>query len=57
MANNFLIFKGFKVGKSLIEKDSEKIIEKYMQKQKNIIVIFLFLKTAMSQLILKAQEK
>ena len=28
MANNFLIFKGFKVGKSLIEKDTEKIIDK-----------------------------
>jgi len=27
MANNFLTFKGFKVGKSLIEKDSKKIIE------------------------------
>ncbi|MAW17600.1 MAG: phosphoglycerate kinase [Pelagibacteraceae bacterium] len=26
MANNFLIFKGFKVGKSLIEKDTKKII-------------------------------
>ena len=27
MANNFLTFKGFKVGKSLIEKDSKKIID------------------------------
>ena len=27
MANNFLTFKGFKVGKSLIEKDAKKIIE------------------------------
>ena len=28
MANNFLIFKGFKVGKSLIEQDSKEIIKK-----------------------------
>ena len=28
MANNFLTFKGFKVGKSLVEKNSKKIIEK-----------------------------
>ena len=27
MANNFLTFKGFKVGKSLIEKNSKKIID------------------------------
>ncbi len=27
MANNFLIFKGFKVGKSLVEKNSKKIID------------------------------
>ena len=27
MANNFLIFKGFKIGKSIIEKDSKKIID------------------------------
>ena len=42
MANNFLIFKGFKVGKSLIEKDSKKIIEEiYAEAKKyscNIII-------------------
>ena len=27
MANNFLTFKGFKVGKSLVEKNSKKIID------------------------------
>ena len=42
MANNFLTFKGFKVGKSLIEKDSKKIIENiYAEAKKyncNIII-------------------
>ena len=42
MANNFLTFKGFKVGKSLIEKDSKKIIEEiYAEAKKyscNIII-------------------
>ncbi len=32
MANNFLTFKGFEVGKSLIEKDSEKIINNIYEK-------------------------
>ena len=36
MANNFLSFKGFKIGKSLLEENSDKIIEKiYNQAQKN----------------------
>ena len=36
MANNFLFFKGFKVGKSLLEKNSEKEITKiYNEAQKN----------------------
>jgi len=42
MANNFLYYKGFEIGKSLIEKDSNKIIEKiYLDAKKykcNIIV-------------------
>jgi len=42
MANNFLTFKGFKVGKSLIEKDSKKIIDNiYAEAKKyncNIII-------------------
>ena len=41
MANNFLAFNGFKVGKSLVEKNSSQIIEKYILKQKiycNIII-------------------
>ncbi len=42
MANNFLTFKGFKVGKSLIEKDSKKIINNiYAEAKKyncNIII-------------------
>ena len=42
MANNFLTFKGFKVGKSLIEKDSKKIINNiYTEAKKydcNIII-------------------
>ena len=35
MANNFLIFKGFKVGKSLIEQDSKEIIEKIYSEAEN----------------------
>ncbi len=42
MANNFLTFKGFKVGKSLIEKDSKEIIDNiYIEAKKyncNIII-------------------
>ena len=34
MANNFLSFKGFNIGKSLIEKDSEKIIGKIYENGK-----------------------
>ena len=46
MANNFLIFKGFKIGKSLIEKELKGNNRKiFTLKQKSIIVIFLFLKT------------
>ena len=32
MANNFLVYKNFKVGKSLIEKDTKKIIENIYKK-------------------------
>ena len=36
MANNFLAFKGFKIGKSLLEKNSDKIINQiYNEAQKN----------------------
>ena len=35
MANNFLTFKGFKVGKSLIEQDSKEIIEKIYSDAEN----------------------
>ncbi len=42
MANNFLIFKGFKIGKSLIEKNSKKIVEDiYLEAKKyncNILI-------------------
>ena len=42
MANNFLAFKGFKVGKSLTEKNSEKIIEKiYVEAKKYNCKIFI----------------
>ncbi len=34
MANNFLTFKGFKVGKSLVEKDTKKIIDKIFSEAK-----------------------
>ena len=34
MANNFLIFNGFKIGKSLVEKDSNKIIDKIFSEAK-----------------------
>ena len=41
MANNFLTYKGFKVGKSLIEKNSEKIIKKIYEEaiKKNCQII------------------
>ena len=42
MANNFLSFKGFTVGKSLIEKDSEKIIDNiYAEAKRNNCDIFV----------------
>jgi len=42
MANNFLSFKGFTVGKSLIEKDSEKIIDSiYAEAKRNNCDIFV----------------
>ena len=42
MANNFLSFKGFTVGKSLIEKDSEKIIDNiYTEAKRNNCDIFV----------------
>ena len=42
MANNFLFFKGFKIGKSLIEKDSEKIISNiYREASKHNCKIFI----------------
>ncbi len=34
MANNFITFKGFKVGKSLLEKDSKQIVEQIYSKAK-----------------------
>ena len=42
MANNFLTFKGFKVGNSLVEKNSEKIINNiYAEAKKNDCNIFI----------------
>ena len=42
MANNFLTFKGFKVGKSLVEKNSEKIIDSiYFEAKKYNCNIFI----------------
>ena len=42
MANNFLTFKGFKVGKSLIEKDAKKIIDAiYIEAKKYNCNIFI----------------
>ena len=42
MANNFLTFKGFKIGKSLIEKNSEKIINNiYAEAKKHNCNIFI----------------
>ena len=36
MANNFLAYKGFKIGKSLVEKNSKEIIDKiYLDSKKN----------------------
>ena len=39
MANNFLAHKGFKIGKSLVEKNSENIIDRIYEESKRIIVI------------------
>ena len=42
MANNFLMFKGFKVGKSLLEKNSKKIVEEiYTEAQKHACNIYI----------------
>ena len=42
MANNFLAYYGFKIGKSLVEKDTKKIIEKiYSEAKKNNCNIFI----------------
>ncbi len=42
MANNFLAFKGLKIGKSLVEKDSKSIIERiYDEAEKNNCNIFI----------------
>ena len=40
MANNFFIYKNFKVGKSLIEENTKEIIKKSMKKLKKINVKF-----------------
>ena len=43
MANNFLIFKGLEIGKSLIEKNSEKIVEDvYAKAEKYNCNIYIF---------------
>ena len=42
MANNFLNFKGFKIGKSLVEKNSKEIIKEiYAQAEKNSCNLFI----------------
>ena len=42
MANNFLTYKGFQIGKSLVEKNSNNIISKiYLESQKNNCKIFI----------------
>ena len=38
MANNFFVHKNFKVGKSLIEKNTKDIITIFIKKQRNITV-------------------
>ena len=38
MANNFFVHKNFKVGKSLIEKNTKEIIEDIYKKAEEIIV-------------------
>ena len=43
MANNFIKFKGNKVGKSLIENGSDKIIKEIYDNAKKIIVKLLHL--------------
>ena len=49
MANNFIKFKGNKIGKSLIEEGSEKIIKEIYDKAKKIIVKLLFLQILLFQ--------
>ena len=42
MANNFLTFYGFKVGKSLVEKNTKTVVEKiYAEAKKNNCNIFI----------------
>ncbi len=52
MANNFIKFKGYKIGKSLVEKDSEKIIsEIYKKADSNSCKIFTPFDIAVSETI------
>ena len=56
MANNFIKFKGNKVGKSLIEEGSEKKLKKFTIKQLISVVKFLFLRTSLFQEIFKVRQ-
>ena len=40
MANNFFVYKNFKVGKSLIEENTKEIIKRIYEKAKKINVKF-----------------
>ena len=51
MANNFLAYNGIKIGKSLAEKIPIKSLAKFIMRLKSMIVIFLYQKTSMFQMI------
>ena len=57
MANNFFVYKNFRVGKSLIENNTKEIIKKFTMKLSSIIVKFLFQRIVLLQLASRVREK
>ena len=57
MANNFFVYKNFKIGKSLIEDNTNEIIKKFMIKLKNAIVKYSFQLIVWSVPVLRGEGK
>ena len=57
MANNFFVYKNFRVGKSLIENNTKEIIKKFTMKLSSIIVKFLFQRIVLLQLASRGKGK